>query len=138
MIRNVFAFICGAAVVIVCAFPLLSLGHQFCMSPGQALVERLATPQETCLFPLVIHVGPHKTGTTSFQNFLHDNAEWLQRDYGIFVAANETPKEGAYIPCTIKQQHGRATNTQFVNSTRTQELFQIIGRMPENSPVILS
>ncbi|CAK9087767.1 Uncharacterized protein SCF082_LOCUS41482 [Durusdinium trenchii] len=150
MTRHAFAFICVAAVVIaISAFLWLSqANHLFCASQGPALEQRVAleqgvaapqTPQETkCLFPLVIHVGPHKTGTTSFQLFLHEHAEWLRREYGIFVAANETPKAGAYIPCTIKQQHGRKHNVKFANLTRMQELLESIGSMPENSPVILS
>ena len=35
---------------------------------------------------LVVHVGPHKTGTSSTQYFLVQNAAWLNETYGIKVS----------------------------------------------------
>ena len=35
---------------------------------------------------LVIHVGPHKTGTSSTQYFLVQNVAWLNKTYGIQVS----------------------------------------------------
>ncbi|CAK9049613.1 unnamed protein product [Durusdinium trenchii] len=100
--------------------------------------EKTVAKQSGCLFPLVVHIGPHKTGTTTFQTFLIKNAEWLWKEYGISVAANEGVKAAAYIPSTIRQQHGLQHNPKFADPKKMQELFQTIGTMPANSPVILS
>ncbi|OLQ04671.1 hypothetical protein AK812_SmicGene12242 [Symbiodinium microadriaticum] len=48
-----------------------------------------------CVGPrLVLHVGPHKTGTTAFQEFLIKHADWLKEEFGVTVGFREA-KEGA-------------------------------------------
>ena len=67
---------------------------------------------------LVLHVGPHKTGTTSTQAFLIEHSEWLLNSFGIHVAAGHRlsrvgaimrQKLGAFVPNTlIARQDARA------------------------------
>ena len=130
-------YICLAAVTTMLVTAMLSRRDCFCESlQWQEKKKKLRLSR--CKFPLVVHVGPHKTGTTSFQKFLCDHAQWLQKEHGIFVAANKTRKEAAYIASTISKQYGRPYNPKYANSTRMAELFQVIDSMPKNSPVILS
>ena len=48
---------------------------------------------------LVVHAGPHKTGSTSVQQFLSEQRAYLDAAHGIRVAASDTPttKDGAVI-----------------------------------------
>jgi hypothetical protein len=41
-----------------------------------------------------VHIGTHKTGTTSLQTFLHSNQEWLQ-SFGIFIPHSCRPFAGS-------------------------------------------
>ena len=126
-------------------FQVLLLVTAIMLSPRDSFCESLQWQERKkklrlsrCKFPLVVHVGPHKTGTTSFQTFLWKHAQWLQKEHGIFVAANKSQKEAAYIASTISKQYGGTYNPKYANSTRMAELFQVIDSMPRNSPVILS
>lgn len=49
---------------------------------------------------LILHVGPHKTGTTAIQSALHENRELLLRG-GVFVPVNEV-ELGQHIPVVRK------------------------------------
>ena len=134
--RNARVLICLAAAMLVTNWIMLSRRDSFCESLQWAKKKELKLSR--CKLPLVVHVGPHKTGTTSFQTFLWKHAQWLQKEHGIFVAANKSQKEAAYIASTISKQYGGTYNPKYANSTRMAELFQVIDSMPRNSPVILS
>ena len=54
-----------------------------------------------CNRTLVVHVGPWKTGTTSMQSFLVQQAKWLEQEFGVFVGMRGEPKGAAYLPWTI-------------------------------------
>ncbi|CAE7591541.1 unnamed protein product, partial [Symbiodinium sp. CCMP2456] len=54
-----------------------------------------AARSPVCVGPrLILHVGPHKTGTTAFQEFLIKHADWLKEEFGVTVGFREA-KEGA-------------------------------------------
>lgn len=40
---------------------------------------------------LILHVGPHKTGSSHVQNFIHTNAPWIQKTLGIHVEQGFEP-----------------------------------------------
>ena len=108
---------------------------------------------------LVLHVGPHKTGTTSTQAFLIEHSEWLHDTFGVHIAAGHRlsrvgaimrQKLGAFVPNTlIARQDARshdsglssesAANVRLVSEKHyiavTSEIARWCG---ENATVLMS
>ena len=122
MIRHLLPWLAtvAAAIAAAWAFPVLRV----CLRKAERFPEqRPAAPTPRCPFKFVVHVGPHKTGTTSLQSFLVKEADWLMKEFQVFVAASGNGKDGAKIPHTIFHQLGvvlaskHLVNTSFLADT---------------------
>jgi len=98
---------------------------------------------------LVVHVGPHKTGTSSTQAFLLQHAEWLSGAFvGLKIAAasdKTKPKMGCYVPNFLLHHGGGGggggdpSNWRFVSERAyTGITEEIRGWCAQGSTVILS
>lgn len=83
---------------------------------------------------LVIHVGLHKTSTTSTQAFLTSHSKALDSDYGIKVAASETAKSGARIANTLAEKHGMYYSPKYLEDS----VKKIRAWLSNNLTVLLS
>jgi len=84
--------------------------YMFLQSGVQPASDQRRLAAEICRGPrLIIHVGPHKTGTTSFQTFLVEKAAWLESEYGVSVGFSKA-KAGSYeIAQLIQAEFGERT-----------------------------
>ncbi|CAE7264482.1 unnamed protein product [Symbiodinium natans] len=57
---------------------------------------------------LIIHVGPHQTGTASLQTFLVEKASWLESEYGISVGLSKA-QAGHEMAQLIQAEVGERT-----------------------------
>lgn len=84
--------------------------YVFLQSGEQPASDQRRLSAESCRGPrLIIHVGPHKTGTTSLQTFLVEKAAWLESEYGVSVGFSKA-KQGSYeIAQLIQANFGERT-----------------------------
>ena len=71
---------------------------------------------------LVVHVGPHKTASTSMQSFLVKEHKWLSDTFDIHVGANHMAKEGAFLATTLMKRHNNAHNPRYVNEKMANKI----------------
>lgn len=70
---------------------------------------------------LIVHVGPHKTGTTSFQNLVTQNKQLLLNKFGISAMASDNPKSGAIFANTLEKMVGNEYDETHVNEAEFQQ-----------------
>ncbi len=85
---------------------------------------------------LVLHIGSHKTGTTTIQTTLHDNAEHLRRQ-GISFAcvppyANLHHALGFVTPSNVVPRGSHVTNAEALTQALTQVSEQTVIASSEN------
>ncbi|CAE7220473.1 rplV [Symbiodinium sp. CCMP2592] len=67
--------------------------NNFLLRVRQVPLEDVSETERVCKGPrLVVHVGPHKTGTSAFQYFLMSNEAWLQNRWGVSLGFRGNPK----------------------------------------------
>ena len=97
---------------------------------------------------LVIHVGPHKTGTSSAQTFLVEHAAWVYSRFGVRIGAAHDPgqpKLGCIIPNTILHRNaslvhlgGRSiVNKRFVSEKQYGQIMSEIRTWCDEGQTVL-
>ncbi|CAE7734476.1 unnamed protein product [Symbiodinium sp. CCMP2592] len=88
---------------------------------------------------LIVHVGPHKTGTTALQEFLMNNRGWLRKKWGVAVGYTGGPKNAAYsmaIPL-----HNHVANSSRLNFSALpatiREAFEFLESAVNSSEVVV-
>ena len=93
---------------------------------------------------LIVHVGPHKTATSSTQYFLNRLSDHVFKKYGIRVAASDEPssKAAAFVPNTLQHRAAPSSpppNKMFVNDSRCDRILtEVRGWLARGENVILS
>lgn len=90
---------------------------------------------------LVVHMGPHKTGTSTLQNFLITEQKFISETLRVHVGAEGGAKHGAIIANTMEKQANSAGefNPQYVNPLECERLLeQIRGWLLAGGTVVLS
>mmetsp|Transcript_50397 Transcript_50397/g.114393 ORF Transcript_50397/g.114393 Transcript_50397/m.114393 type:complete len:402 (+) Transcript_50397:167-1372(+) len=64
---------------------------------------------------LIVHVGPHKTGTTSVQHVLFRNKYLIFDKLHVRVGASQRPQEGTFVAATIENRTHPETRKDYIN-----------------------
>lgn len=91
---------------------------------------------------LIVHVGLHKTSTTSTQQYLYARRAQLERTYShLRVAAATHIKSGAFIPITMMSEGqcgGQGSSTFDNPKTVEKQIGEVRGWLREGKTVLLS
>ena len=134
----------GAALLLVALALAVVMRDLFPLLYGRD--AEISEAERACEGPrMLIHVGPHKTGTSAFQNFLVENEAWLKEKWGVSLGFRGHPKAtGRDIGRPILHSDCEAlTDDKSSGQQRTrQELQKAIGfarsKLKSSSLVLLS
>ena len=85
---------------------------------------------------LIVHVGPHKTGTTSFQVFLYAQRSWLLQNYGITLVGTNHDA-GHYVANTLNKLFGGTTSINVDNAVYKRLLNEIKNKLHTSGSTVL-
>ena len=134
--------ICAAVVCLpTISFLARQIGIDYQHSQRDFATISESAPVPACKRKLVLHVGLHKTGTTSLQVWMMQHTKWLADEFGIHVGE---PNIGAHcIPLTFHSFEApwmMDARWQYCNQSSFDEIMNLTLASLANasSPVILS
>ena len=133
--------ICVAVSCFPISFLVLQIGIDSQHSQRVFATIPESAPVPACKRKLVLHVGLHKTGTTSLQVWMMQHTKWLADEFGIHVGE---PNIGAHcIPLTFHSYEApwvMDARWQYCNQSSFDEIMNLTLASLANasSPVILS